>query len=199
MISFEFSKKSLILYSDEEIIDSLTQLSDGLNCHVYKGDIELWLSKVLGIYATLARRTKDSRKTLANEGAFLLVYEESVREIQSKLKNNEIINHQRFRPNLVVDRNVHDIYPAAYSEDKWKSLRTLGHPKIEWKSIGPCQRCSVVNIDPNTGNNESRLFTRLQTERRETNAFRANFGILLSLSDDFNQLLLSVDEQIEIY
>jgi uncharacterized protein YcbX len=176
------------------------KLNDGITCHVYGGEIEHWLTSVLGIYATLARRTNDSRMTLANEGAFLLVHEESVRQIRSELIKNEMITHERFRPNLVVDKDeaIDQFYPA-YSEDFWKRLIILNEDKIELKTVGLCQRCSIVNIDPLTGQNHSHLFTRLQTERREKLSSRANFGILLNLSDVNKQTCIHVGDRIQVF
>ena len=175
------------------------KLTDGITCHVYGGEIELWLTSVLGIYATLTRRADDSQMTLANEGAFLLVYEESIRQIQSRLNQTERITHERFRPNLVVDTEpIKRSYPA-YSEDSWKRLSISKKDPIEFITVGLCQRCSIVNIDPSTGKNRSHLFTRLQTERREKSSLRANFGILLNLSHINEQTFIHVGDRIEAF
>ena len=156
--------------------------------------------RVLGIYATLARRTDQSQVTLANEGAFLLVYEESVREIRSKLTIDENVTHARFRPNLVIDREADHLSPPAYSEDTWQRLSIVNdRHHVEWTSAGLCQRCSVVNVDPTTGKNQSRLFTRLQTERREINSLRANFGLLLNLSQQSNHAIIRVGDRIDVF
>ena len=156
--------------------------------------------RLLGIYTTLARRTDQSQVTLANEGAFLLVYEESVREIRSKLMNDENITHGRFRPNLVIDKEADHLCPAAYSEDAWQRLVIANDQHtVEWTSSGLCQRCSVVNVDPTTGKNQSRLFTRLQTERRETNSPRAHFGILLNLSHRSNHAIIHVGDRMDVF
>lgn len=172
-------------------------MNDGIICHVYGGEIEEWLTKVLGIYATLARRTVDSQMTLANEGAFLLVNEESVRQIQLEL--NEKITHERFRPNLVVDKRNSNQFFTPYDEDLWKYFKILNEYNIELKTIGLCQRCSIVNIDPSTGSNQSHLFTRLQTERREKYSPRANFGILLNLSNVNKESFLHVGDHIQAF
>ncbi len=184
---------------DSTIIKSTIKLSDGITCHVYGGEIEYWLTRVLGIYATLARRTNDSQMTLANEGAFLLVNEESVRHIQSELNENELITHERFRPNLVVDQQDRNQLNSAYSEDLWKRLIIFNQYNIELKTIGLCQRCTIVNIDPLTGKNQSHLFTRLQTQRREKNSLRANFGILLNLSNVYNESCIHVGDRIQAF
>ncbi|UJR27990.1 hypothetical protein I4U23_009248 [Adineta vaga] len=185
--------------NDFEIIKSSVKLNDGIACHIYSGEIEQWLTRVLGIYATLARRTVDSQMTLANEGAFLLVYQESVRQIQSELTNNEKITHERFRPNLVVDKQNFDQVYSAYSEDLWKRLIISNENQIELKTSGLCQRCSVVNVDPLTGKNQSHLFTRLQTQRREMNSLRANFGILLNLSKIYKLAFIRVGDRIQAF
>jgi molybdenum cofactor sulfurtransferase len=137
--------------------------------------------------------------TLANEGAFLLVNEESVRQIKSELIKNENITHERFRPNLVVDKTNPNEFSSAYNEDLWKRLIILNEYNIELKTSGPCQRCSIVNIDPLTGKNQSHLFTRLQTQRRELNSLRANFGILLNLSKISNQAFIKVGDRIQVF
>ncbi|CAF3361653.1 unnamed protein product [Rotaria socialis] len=183
--------------NDSTMIKSTVNLNDGITCHVYGGEIEQWLTKVLGIYATLARRTNDSQMTLANEGTFLLVNEESVRQIRSNL--NEKITHERFRPNLVVDKQYANQSFSAYSEDSWKRLVILNESDIELKVIGLCQRCTVVNVDPSTGKNQSHLFTLLQTQRREMNTLRANFGILLNLSKTYENAMIHVGDQIQIF
>ncbi|CAF4330829.1 unnamed protein product, partial [Adineta steineri] len=142
----------------------------------------------------------DSQMTLANEGAFLLVHEESVRQIKSELNEKEKITHERFRPNLVVDKcNINQFY-SAYSEDLWKRFVILNEDSIQLKTIGLCQRCSIVNVDPLTGTNQSHLFTRLQTQRREINSLRANFGILLNLSEIYNNTnFIRVGDRIQAF
>jgi uncharacterized protein YcbX len=184
---------------DSKMIKSSVKLNDGIICHVYGGEIEYWLTRVLGIYATLARRTHDSKMTLANEGAFLLVHEESVRQIRSELNENEKITHERFRPNLVVDKQNENQFYSAYSEDLWKRLIILNEYNIELKTIGLCQRCTIVNIDPLTGKNQSHLFTCLQTQRREKNSLRANFGILLNISNLYKQTFIRVGDRIQAF
>ncbi|CAF3564812.1 unnamed protein product [Adineta steineri] len=186
--------------NDVTIIKSSIKLNDGIICDMYGGEIEHWLTDVLGIYATLARRRNDSQMTLANEGAFLLVHEESVRQIKSELNENEKITHERFRPNLVVDKcNINQFY-SAYSEDLWKRFVILNEDSIQLKTIGLCQRCSIVNVDPLTGTNQSHLFTRLQTQRREINSLRANFGILLNLSEMYNNTnFIRVEDRIQAF
>ena len=138
--------------------------------------------------------------TLANEGAFLLVYEASVRAIRSTLAEQENVTHQRFRPNLVVDQDDdQQHYANVYSEDQWTELVLDDQERsVQWKTMGVCQRCSVVNVDPETGKNQSRLFTRLQTERREPNRSRANFGILLNLSQASENAILRVGDRIRL-
>jgi uncharacterized protein YcbX len=137
--------------------------------------------------------------TLANEGAFLLVHEESVRQIRSELNENEKITHERFRPNLVVDKQNENQFYSAYSEDLWKRLIILNEYNIELKTIGLCQRCTIVNIDPLTGKNQSHLFTCLQTQRREKNSLRANFGILLNISNLYKQTFIRVGDRIQAF
>ncbi|CAF0826603.1 unnamed protein product [Adineta ricciae] len=188
------------IHRDSAIVKSSVQLKDRALCNVYSGEIEQWLTRVLGIYATLARRTIDSQMTLANEGAFLLVHEESVRQIKSELTDYENITHERFRPNLVVDGQSPKQVCPAYSEDLWKRMLIFHENQIiRLETSGLCQRCSAVNVDPSTGKNQSHLFTRLQTQRREANTLRANFGILLNLSEIYPHALIRVGDSIQAF
>jgi uncharacterized protein YcbX len=187
------------MFLDSKIIKSSVKLNDGIECQIYSGEIEQWLTRVLGIYATLARRTNNSQMTLANEGAFLLVNEDSVRQIRSQLNKNENITHERFRPNLVIDKQNFNENYSSYNEDLWKRLIILNEYNIELKTMGLCQRCSIVNIDPLTGKNQSHLFTRLQTQRRDVNSLRANFGILLNLSELYHQACIRVGDRIKVF
>lgn len=181
------------------MVTSSAKLNDGLSCNIYGGEIERWLTSVLGVYATLARRTADSQMTLANEGAFLLVHEESVRKIRSDMAANERVTHERFRPNLVLDKRDCQHGYAAYSEDAWKRLAIGNENPIVLETMGLCQRCTAVNVDPLTGNNQSHLFTRLQTERREANTSRAHFGILLNLVNAHSPARIRVGDRAQAF
>ena len=48
------------------------------------------------------------------------------------------------------------------------------------QSVGPCVRCSVINVDQSTGDRGSKLLTTLATFRREQVKGQVAFGLLLS-------------------
>ncbi len=54
----------------------------------------------------------------------------------------EEVSSARFRPNLIIAG------AKAFAEDAWKRLR-IGSLALE--SLGPCARCALVNVDPQTG------------------------------------------------
>jgi uncharacterized protein YcbX len=61
-----------------------------------------------------------------------------------------------FRPNLVID---HDI---AWAEDQWKRLKIGG---VILRIPKPCARCTVITIDPDTGEKNPEVLIQLGKKR----------------------------------
>lgn len=133
--------------------------------HSYDEDVNTWFSNATGRPCILLRnsisnnhvcfkrensvdmcRDVKSRLHFANEAQFLLILEESVSDLSSRVKSNAKnvaqgaslnISSNRFRPNLVVAG------AEPYAEDTWKNLRIGG---IYFTSLGGCNRCQVINL-----------------------------------------------------
>ncbi|KAL3734047.1 hypothetical protein ACJRO7_023404 [Eucalyptus globulus] len=133
--------------------------------HSYDEDVNTWFSNATGRPCILLRnsisnnhvcferensvdmcRDVKSRLHFANEAQFLLILEESVSDLSSRVKSNAKnvahgaslnISSNRFRPNLVVAG------AEPYAEDTWKNLRIGG---IFFTSLGGCNRCQVINL-----------------------------------------------------
>jgi uncharacterized protein len=68
------------------------------------------------------------------------------------------VGMERFRPNLVIGEAI------AHEEDGWRRLR-IG--EVELAVVKPCTRCSMVLIDPNTGDSGLEPLQTLARYRKE--------------------------------
>lgn len=165
-----------------------------------------WFSDFLGVPCWLARhcttnkyrqQTRISRAigysdvAFANEQPILLISEESVDCINSVLHTDgqQPVNSKHFRPNLVVRsiekhttalRNEAPSFVKLHDEDSWKRvyLHSSSAPmsSLPLRVVGPCARCSMVDIDPTSGSRGRTL--RALAEYRKRNG-EITFGIFL--------------------
>ncbi|KAF9589840.1 hypothetical protein IFM89_028775, partial [Coptis chinensis] len=132
----------------------------------YDSDVNLWFSSATSRPCYLLRcfasqlfcsvnkngsvgmcRDVKSQLNFVNEAQFLLISEESISDLNTRLSSNEQngfhdepihVNPMRFRPNLVISG------ADPYEEDNWRSL-TIG--KAQFTSFGGCNRCQIINLD----------------------------------------------------
>ncbi|HYP51776.1 MAG TPA: MOSC N-terminal beta barrel domain-containing protein [Pyrinomonadaceae bacterium] len=121
---------------------------------VYENPVNEWFSDVLGTKCKLVlmpeeteRRVnyfyavhKDDHVSFADGYPFLLIGENSLADLNSRLEDDLPMN--RFRPNFVVK----DAEPFA--EDGWKKIR-IGESVFH--VVKPCARCVITTIDQATG------------------------------------------------
>jgi uncharacterized protein len=79
--------------------------------------------------------------SLADAGPLLLCSQASLAQLQSWIGSSPVLSMRRFRPNVVIDGS------EPFAEDGWNSVR-LG--SLEFRSLGPCDRCVMTTIDPDT-------------------------------------------------
>lgn len=140
-------------------IDAAAQ-SDGVNA---------WFSQFLGIDARLVairdgfeRRVDPEYATgdsdvvgFADGYSLLLISQESLDGLNQQL--DDPVQMDRFRPNIVVRGTT------PHAEDTWKSL-TIGSTQMS--GVKPCARCSVVAVDPSTGERGKQPTSALATYRK---------------------------------
>ncbi|GAA5829047.1 hypothetical protein JCM11251_004107 [Rhodosporidiobolus azoricus] len=144
---------------------------------------------------------------LSNESPFLLVSEESVREVQrwvasSSLETNEAkgsakeVKATAFRPNFVVgsDANDEEQVPPFW-EDEAEVLRIGRRTEVSegekeegtvFAQLGRCRRCLMVAIDQETGLRTKEPLASLSQHRKSTSSGRVEFGVHLHLRDDLS-------------
>jgi hypothetical protein len=122
---------------------------------VYENSINEWFSDVLQTNCRLAlmpeeteRRVnyfyavyRDDHVSFADGYPFLLIGENSLADLNSKLK--EAVPMNRFRPNFVVGGGA-----EAFAEDGWKKIK-IGESVFH--VVKPCGRCVMTTIDQASG------------------------------------------------
>ena len=85
----------------------------------------------------------------------LITNQASLRDLNTRLDTP--VTMKRFRPNIVVDGF------DAFAEHDWKELR-IG--AVTYRVVKPCERCSVVTVDPSTGERSKEPLRTLATYQR---------------------------------
>ncbi|XP_078166867.1 molybdenum cofactor sulfurase (LOS5) (ABA3) isoform X1 [Carex rostrata] len=170
--------------------------------HGYDDDINAWFSRAINRLCTLVRCTSSSSKyhlcnsnpvqskamcrenrsllSFANEAQLLLVSDDSVLDLNSRLcskvQNDHVnVDATQFRPNLVISGS------KPYSEDNWRSLQ-IGNALFT--SLGGCNRCEMINLrnSSNQVHKSKEPLLTLASYRR--NKGKILFGILLRYEDE---------------
>ena len=116
-------------------------------------EADSWFSAYLNSSCRLVRMTEDADRPLdwqprassdqvsyADWFPFHMTSEASLQSLNEKLEHP--VNINRFRPNIVIKGC------AAFAEDDWSHIRV---GTVRFRVAVPCPRCSVVNIDQQTG------------------------------------------------
>ncbi|OQR95693.1 molybdenum cofactor sulfurase [Thraustotheca clavata] len=157
----------------------LTVCAKSCNGSKYDNTVAVWFTNALGRPCTLMRVTSES---FVNEAPYLLLSRGSVRDMNARM--DVPVSEDVFRANLIVD----GCFP--HEEDTWKKI-CIG--KASFDVIGPCSRCTMVNIDPSTGVFSPAPLKTLASYRREK--ARIFFGQFLSRQyDEFARI--SINDQV---
>lgn len=112
-----------------------------------------WLSAALATPCRLVRigerfcrpvvKSAQDMVSFADAYPFLLLGESSVSDLNDRLaaQGAETLSIDRFRPNLVFSGG------EAYAEDRWTRFRV---GEVTFRTSGPCARCVITTIDPQT-------------------------------------------------
>jgi len=125
---------------------------------VYEKETNDWFSDVLQTDCKLVLMPEETRRkvnyfyavhkedtvSFADAYPFLLIGENSLKDLNSRLENPVPMN--RFRPNFVVSGT------EAFAEDKWKQIK-IG--ACVFHVVKPCGRCVITTIDQASGEKQS--------------------------------------------
>ncbi|XP_047084225.1 molybdenum cofactor sulfurase-like [Lolium rigidum] len=167
----------------------------------YDDNVNTWFSEAIGRHCTFMRcsssknrscshtgkngrlcRDTRSKLSFVNEGQLLLISEESVSDLNSRLsssnngngKQRVIVDAMRFRPNIVISGST------PYDEDNWRRIH-IGD--AYFTSMGGCNRCQMINLQQNSGQviKSKEPLATLASYRREKG--KILFGVLLNYED----------------
>ncbi|KAL9133818.1 MAG: hypothetical protein Q9175_005008 [Cornicularia normoerica] len=143
-----------------------------------------WLSTITASISSLtaSKDVKEEGISFADVAAYLVVTEESLRDVDSRLQDGKQMDVTKFRPNIVLSGAR-----EAYEEDYWGSI-TITPNKIEARSevteivlTHNCGRCVSINVDYSTGKpgtGEANVLKKLMKDRRvdKGNKYSPIFG-----------------------
>lgn len=135
------------------ILEQVQIWNDIVMAYAVSDEANAWLSRRLGKTVRLmAMQDKTSRVlnlpylekdfalSFADEFPYLLTSDASLEDLNSKLPTP--VDMRRFRPNLVITGN------EPFEEDSWKQIK-IG--SVIFSVCKPCERCMVINVDPDEG------------------------------------------------
>ncbi|XP_044962488.1 molybdenum cofactor sulfurase isoform X1 [Hordeum vulgare subsp. vulgare] len=189
------------------LLENLTHLTAEMDVYgqrykveSYDDKVNTWFSEAIGRHCTFMRcsssknsictstgkngrlcRDTRSKLSFVNEGQLLLISEESVSDLNSRLSSSNgngtqhvVVDAMRFRPNIVISGST------PYREDNWKRLH-IGD--AYFTSMGGCNRCQMINLHQNAGQviKSKEPLATLASYRREKG--KILFGILLNYED----------------
>lgn len=126
----------------------------------------------------------DKDLILYQDGApLLIINEESVRDLNSRLSRSDRVTYVNFRPNILI-ANV-----PAYQEDRFGEIE-IGSNKVKLSNVKPCDRCTFTTVIPSKGiksPNQEPLKTlksyRIKEELKHLYKESPLFGINLTVLD----------------
>ncbi|MEJ5351697.1 MAG: MOSC N-terminal beta barrel domain-containing protein [Melioribacteraceae bacterium] len=170
-IELEFIKNQKLIGSFEKI--NVKIWDDECIAAKVSKEADEFFSDALGIKCSLVimppdtKRIVDPDKKYVNEEylvsfadayPFLIIGEESLNDLNQRLKENLPMN--RFRPNFVFTGG------NPYDEDRWKSFK-IG--EIIFYPVKPCARCVITTINQDTAEKSDEPLKTLATYRTINN------------------------------
>jgi len=114
---------------------------------------QTWLSSITASMPSIsASKPRDEGIMFADCAAYLVVTEESLQDVSSRLSDGTKVDTTKFRPNIVLSGSS-----KAYEEDYWGAITVSGCSQKENKQeveivlTANCLRCVSVNVDYSTG------------------------------------------------
>jgi len=168
---------------------------------VYDDSINEWFSGVLQTKCRLVLMPEETRRkvnyfyavhkddhvSFADGYPFLLIGENSLADLNSRLQDDLPMN--RFRPNFVVKDS------ESFAEDGWKKIKigaSLFHV------VKPCGRCVITTIDQTTGEKAKEPLKTLASFRIPKRSVKKKimFGQNLIVENEGN--ILRIGDEIEV-
>jgi uncharacterized protein YcbX len=164
-----------------------------------------WFTDFLGVTARLVRFDPDHKRISSQKWTgdvealnqfsdgfpVLVISQASLDHLNGRLvaSGTPAVTMERFRPNIVLGHAGQELSP--HDEDRLDMLRVLtGQGVVQLKSVKPCPRCPIPNIDPETAVSSPAVGDALQSYRKNARVNGAiTFGMNVLVVDGLEQLL----------
>lgn len=180
LFKLSLADKSLIVYHQSDSIEIPTDLHTGheLDSVIWDDKVKVfrvgakydqWFADKLGFKCSLVYfpepherqvdqqyASSSAHVSLADGFPFLIIGEESLNDLNSRLKNPVPMN--RFRPNFVFSGG------QAFEEDTWKEIK-IG--ELNFEVVKPCARCALTTVNQQTGIKGDEPLRTLSTFRKQ--------------------------------
>ena len=133
----------------------------------------------------------------SNESPILVVSASSLEQVNRAVvaASSEPVDAAVFRANIVLGSNNYRSDECnggalAFAEDAWHGLTVSSaadeRDEVRFDVLGPCRRCQVVCVDPETGARRQQPFTTLARTRKRDGGvwFGVHAGLALDAQDD---------------
>jgi molybdenum cofactor sulfurtransferase len=108
---------------------------------------------------------EESKLLLSNESPILMVHQASVDVLNRDIlhRGGQAVSEKVFRANIIIGGDDMAKTAEPYSEDDWSGI-SIGEQDFE--VLGPCQRCHMVCVNPETGEKGQEPYITLAKTRR---------------------------------
>ncbi|RZF41039.1 hypothetical protein LSTR_LSTR002671 [Laodelphax striatellus] len=100
----------------------------------------IW-KKYTGVYNKLR---KEDLGAFSDIASYMILTEESLKELNDRLEPANQVTYKNFRPNIVVS-----FTQSPFAEDNWDWIK-IGD-KVIMRQVKPCTRCVVITMNPSNG------------------------------------------------
>ncbi len=141
-----------------------------------------WFTDFLGVTSRLVRFNPDHKRISSHQWTgeaealnqfsdgfpVLVVSQASLDHLNERLviAGNTAVTMQRFRPNIVLGHAAQEMSP--HDENRLDILRvSTGHGTAQLKTVKPCPRCPIPDIDPQTAASSPEVGDALRAYRQD--------------------------------
>ena len=165
-----------------------------------------WLSSITASVSSFigGKNVEEEGISFTDVAAYLVVTEESLRDVDSRLPEGTKMDVTKFRPNIVLSGAG-----EAYEEDYWGSITINPQNKGDDGKVTEiiltqnCGRCVSINVDYSTGKSgtgEENVLKKLMKDRRvdKGNKYSPIFGRYGFLKETAVEHVIAVGDEVTI-
>ena len=193
-----FGYEVVLVYLGENLRAVLGNLSPNAAAGAQPATSSSWLSSITNHLPVLGTSAKeDEGITFADCAPFLVVTEESLADVSSRLPAGEEMDITKLRPNIVLSGST-----GAWDEDFWGGIRI--REDVDIILTQNCVRCVSLNVDyatgkPGTGEAGS-ILKKLMKDRRVDPGTKYSpvFGRYGFLAEEVERMTVAIGDEVTV-